>query len=134
MTKKDPPGVMAIGTVTEFGKRMVDDHSNANEQLRQIAQQENVSLPTDMDKVDQATFEHLPKLSGAEFDREYAELMVKDHEKDVTEFQKESRIGKNDSIKNFAVQTLPTLEEHLQLARQMEKSAKSASNSSASKM
>ena len=120
--------------VKEFGKRMVNDHSKANEQLKQIAQQENVDLPTDMNKSDQATYDRLSKLSGAEFDREYAKLMVKDHEKDVAEFQRESRIGKDDSIKNFAAQTLPTLQEHLQLARQMEKSAMTVGNSSDGKM
>lgn len=120
--------------VKEFGKRMVEDHSKANEQLKQIAQQENITLPTDMNKMDQATYDRLSQLSGAEFDREYAKLMVKDHEKDVTEFQKESRTGKTGSVKNFAAQTLPTLQEHLQLARQMEKSTLSASNSIDSKM
>ena len=120
--------------VREFGKRMVNDHSKANEQLKQIAEQENVSLPTDMNKTDQATYDRLSKLSGADFDREYARLMVKDHEKDVAEFQKESRSGKDDPIKNFAVQTLPTLQEHLQLAKQMEKSTMSATNSPNGKM
>ena len=121
-------------SIREFGKRMVNDHSKANEQLKQIAQQESINLPVDMNRMDQATYDRLSKLSGAEFDREYAKLMVKDHEKDVAEFQKESRDGEDDSIKTFATQILPTLKEHLQLAKQMEKSAMSASASSNSKM
>jgi Domain of unknown function (DUF4142) len=46
--------------------------------------------------------------------------MVKDHSKDVSEFQKEAKSGKDESIKNFAAQTLPTLQNHLDQARQME--------------
>ncbi|MGB2628236.1 MAG: DUF4142 domain-containing protein [Candidatus Acidiferrum sp.] len=120
--------------VKEFGKRMVNDHSKANEQLKKIAEKESINLPTDMNKMDQATYDRLSKLSGTDFDREYAKLMVKDHEKDVAEFQKESHSGKDDSVKNFAAQTLPTLQEHLQLARQMDKSAMSAVNPSSGKM
>ena len=116
--------------VKEFGKRMVNDHSKAGEQLKQVAQQENLNLPMEMSKMDKASYELLSKLSGAEFDREYAKMLVKDHEKDVAEFQKESQDGKDEAIKNFAAQTFPTLQEHLQLAKQMEKSTMSASNSS----
>ncbi|MDQ2900502.1 MAG: DUF4142 domain-containing protein, partial [Acidobacteriota bacterium] len=48
--------------------------------------------------------------------RAYARDMVRDHKKDVAEFQKEANNGKNDDIKNFASQTLPTLQEHLKMA------------------
>jgi putative membrane protein len=81
--------------VKEFGKRMVNDHSKAGEQLKQVAQQENLNLPMDMNKMDKTSYERLSKLSGAEFDREYAKMMVKDHEKDVAEFQKELQEGMN---------------------------------------
>jgi putative membrane protein len=116
--------------VKEFGKRMVNDHSKAGEQLKQVAQQENLNLPMEMSKTDKGSYERLSKLSGAEFDREYAKMMVRDHEKDVAEFQKESQDGKDELMKNFAAQTLPTLQEHLQLAKQVEKSTMNASNSS----
>lgn len=57
----------------------------------------------------------LQKLSGSEFDKEFARLMVKDHEKDIAEFKKEAASGKG-SVQNFASQSLPTLEEHLRIA------------------
>ncbi|MGA8305461.1 MAG: DUF4142 domain-containing protein [Candidatus Acidiferrales bacterium] len=59
--------------------------------------------------------------TAAAFDRGYAQAMVKDHEQDVAAFEKESRAGKDQTIKSFAQETLPTLKEHLHLARQMEK-------------
>jgi putative membrane protein len=108
--------------VKEFGRRMETDHSKANEELKQAASQAGVSLPSEMSASDRVTYERLSKLHGAAFDRAYAQAMVTDHEKDIAAFEKESRSGQNEAIKSFAQQTLPTLKEHLQLARQMEKS------------
>ena len=106
--------------VKNFGRRMVQDHSKANEQLKNATSTESIPLPNEIDKSDQATYDRLSKLSGDAFDRAYARDMVKDHSKDVSEFQKEAKNGQNDAIKNFAAQTLPILQNHLDQARQME--------------
>ena len=108
--------------VKEFGKRMENDHSKAGDQLKDVASKNNINLPTDMDKKDQATYDNLSKLSGAEFDRVYAQHMVTDHEQDVEEFKNEASTGKNPDLKSFASKTLPTLQDHLRQAREMEKS------------
>ena len=52
--------------------------------------------------------------SGAAFDKAYVDMMVKDHEKDVKEFEKEANNGKDEQIKGFASETLPVLKEHLE--------------------
>jgi len=65
----------------------------------------------------QATKDKLSKLSGADFDRQYMEMMVKDHVKDVKEFEEASTKAKDADVKAWAAKTLPTLREHLQLAR-----------------
>lgn len=106
--------------VKDFGRRMVQDHSQANDQLKQAASQENLSLPSDLNRHDQATYDELSKLSGTAFDRAYARDMVRDHEKDLAAFRHEANDGTDPQIKNFASQTLPTLQEHLKLARHME--------------
>ena|SRR5947209_2532043 len=103
--------------VKKFGQRMVDDHSKANDQLKQLAQQKGVDLPTQPDAKDQATKKRLEKLSGEQFDKAYMQDMVKDHTKDVAEFQKESNSAKDPDVKNFASQTLPTLQDHLKEAK-----------------
>jgi putative membrane protein len=105
--------------VKKFGQRMAEDHTKAGEELKQAAMKENITLPTDLDTKDQATYDALSKLSGPAFDRAYARDMVKDHEQDIAEFKREANSGKNESIKNFAAQTLPTLEDHLKEAREM---------------
>jgi putative membrane protein len=115
--------------VKQFGERMVTDHSKANSQLKSVASKNDITLPSGLDAKDQATYDKLSKLSGPEFDRAYMKDMVSDHEKDVSDFKREANTGKNSDIKNFASQTLPTLQEHLQMARQTEQ--QTAGNSGA---
>ncbi len=103
--------------VKAFGQQMVDDHTKAGDQLKAVAQQENMTLPETLNSKDQAIYDRLSKLSGAAFDKAYIADMVKDHEMDVKEFQKEATHGKDSNIKNFASQTLPVLEGHLDKAK-----------------
>ena len=103
--------------VKKFGQRMVDDHSKANDQLKQLAQQKGVDLPTQPDAKDQAAMKRLEKLSGDQFDKAYMTDMVKDHTKDVAEFQMEANSGSDSDIKAFASKTLPTLQDHLKMAQ-----------------
>ncbi|HEV8578801.1 MAG TPA: DUF4142 domain-containing protein [Thermoanaerobaculia bacterium] len=102
--------------VKSFGQRMVDDHSKANDQLKQLATRKGLSLPAALPANMKNEMDHLAKLSGAEFDKMYMSHMVKDHKKDVAEFEKETTKADDSSVKSFAQQTLPTLREHLQLA------------------
>lgn len=107
--------------VKQFGQRMVDDHTKANDQLKQVAEQKGVTLPTDLSAKDKAEKGRLSKLKGEQFDRAYMQHMVMDHKKDVAEFKKESTSAKDSDVKNFASQTLPTLQDHLKQAQQVEK-------------
>jgi putative membrane protein len=65
----------------------------------------------------QKTIDKLSKLSGADFDKAYMNEMLKDHEKDVALFEKEANSGKDADVKSWATSTLPTLRDHLQMAR-----------------
>ena len=95
----------------------MNDHSKANDQLKEVAQKEGVTLPTKLDAKDAATKARLEKLSGEAFDRAYMKDMVADHTKDVREFKNEANNGKDPDVKNFAAQTAPTLEDHLKEAK-----------------
>jgi putative membrane protein len=105
--------------VKKFGQRMVQDHSKANDELKQIGSQEGINLPTDVSRTDAEKYDKLAKMSGPEFDRMYAQEMVKDHEKDVSEFKKATTSAQKPALKQFAQRTLPTLQSHLQEAKQM---------------
>jgi len=105
--------------VKQFGQRMVDDHSKANDQLKQIANQKGIATPTKLSSKDAATKARLEKLSGEQFDHAYMQTMVRDHTKDVAEFRTESKTAKDPELKNFVSQTLPTLEDHLKQAKRI---------------
>ncbi|MGI9072982.1 MAG: DUF4142 domain-containing protein [Bryobacteraceae bacterium] len=99
--------------VKAFGRQMVDDHTKANDDLNSVAEKKRMTLPTDMNAHQQDSYSKLRRLSRDEFDRAYVKDMVKDHEEDVKEFQKEANKGKDDDIKGFASRTLPVLQQHL---------------------
>jgi putative membrane protein len=103
--------------VKKFGQRMADDHSKANDELKTLAQSKNITLPSEIGAEEKALRDRLMKLSGPAFDQAYMKAMVSDHVKDVNEFKVESKNGKDPEVKAWAAKTLPTLEEHLKLAR-----------------
>ena len=103
--------------VKKFGQRMVDDHSKANDELKALAQNKKITLPTEIGPEEKALRDRLVKLSGPAFDQAYMKAMLNDHLKDVGEFRTESRSGKDPDVKAWAARTLPTLEEHLKMAR-----------------
>jgi putative membrane protein len=105
--------------VKQFGQRMVTDHTKANEQLKAIAQEKNIDVPTRVDDQHKKTAEKLAKLQGASFDRAFIQQMVEDHEKAVKLFSKEAQQGQDADLKAFAAKTLPTLQEHLTQATQL---------------
>jgi putative membrane protein len=100
--------------VKAFGQQMVDDHGKANEQLKSIAEKENLTLPTTMSAKHQAMYDMLKTKTGADFDKAYVKAMMKDHTEDVKEFKKESDNGKDEQIKGFAAETLPIIQGHLE--------------------
>jgi putative membrane protein len=111
--------------VKDFGKRMEQDHSKANDELKKIASDKGVQLSSDLDKKHKSKMDKLTKLSGAEFDRQYMRAMVSDHKDDIKKFQNVADKSKDADLKKFASQTLPTLKEHLQLAESTADAVKS---------
>jgi putative membrane protein len=112
--------------VKDFGQRMVTDHTKANDQLKQVASEKGVNLPDSPSSKDKAEYDRLSKLHGEAFDRAYSKMMVSDHKKDIAEFKQEASSGSDSQVKNFASQTLPTLQEHLQMAEKMNSTEKSS--------
>jgi putative membrane protein len=116
--------------VKQFGSRMVEDHSKANDELKKIASSKGITLPTDLDAKHKSKMDKMQKLSGAQFDRAYMDDMVADHKEDVAEFKKEANSGKDSDIKAFAAKTLPTLEDHLKMAQSTDQAVKASKTAS----
>lgn len=105
--------------VKQFAQRMVADHSKAQQELMDLAKQQNWALPTEVSDEQKKTHERLAKLSGEEFDREYMAHMVKDHEEDVAMYERGAAELQDAALKAYATRTLPVLREHLQQAREI---------------
>ncbi len=103
--------------VKNFGKQMAEDHGKNYEEVVALAKAKGVALPGEPDKGHKKDADKLSKLSGADFDKAYMKGMLKDHEKDVKEFDKMSKDAKDPDVKAFAAKTYPVLEGHLKMAR-----------------
>jgi putative membrane protein len=94
--------------VKSFGKRMVTDHGKANDELKSIASKKGIQLPSK---------EHSSKWTS---DKAYIDMMVKDHEKDLAEFKEEANSGSDPDVKKFADDTAKVVQEHLDLAKEIQ--------------
>ena len=98
--------------VKKFGNRMVTDHSKANNELMALAKEEGVSLPG-------------AKAPGKwKSDKDYMDMMVKDHEKDLAEFQKEAQNGTDPDVKAFAAKGAKMVSSHLKMAQETQAKVK----------
>lgn len=124
--------------VKSFADKMVVAHTKTNEELKNLAQSKNVTVPSSLSSYNKDKLEKLRELSGQEFDKEYMDNMVVAHNKNINDFQKELEDAKDTDIKNWISKTLPTLQEHLQMAQkaqyEIENSAKNNDNKSKSNM
>ena len=105
--------------VRRYGDRLRADHLAANEKLAPIASKYQIQLPSSPDSEAQATRDRLATLSGAQFDREFIQAAITDHEKDIDEYTKALGQLQNPELRAYADQTLPTLRQHLEMAQQI---------------
>jgi putative membrane protein len=119
-------------SVRQYAERLHQDHQQANKKLQAVAQQKGISLPTDIDAKHKRERDKLAEKQGVDFDADYLEAMIAEHRKDIKEFEKEAKEGKDPELKAYAAQTLPTLREHLKQAEQLQASSKKAAKKSKS--
>jgi putative membrane protein len=107
-------------SVRQFAQQMVKDHTTALNELTQLAQSKNITLPEGLPDDATALQSKLSSASGKTLDKDYMDGMVDDHKKDVSEFQDASQNAKDPDVKQWAAKTLPTLQAHLQKAEQVD--------------
>jgi putative membrane protein len=105
--------------VRKFAQRMVDGHGKANQELITLANKKGMTLARAMDQEHQQLADRLMKMSGEEFDRTFMKHMLKDHKDAVALFEAEANKTQDADLKQFASRTLPTLREHLRMAREL---------------
>ncbi len=109
--------------VKQFAQKMITDHSQLNQNLTQTAQTLGVTPPTSLDSKYQSQMSKLQNLSGEQFDKAYMKDQVRDHEQAIKLFRTEANDGQNPQLKQLAEQSLPILQQHLQMARSDMKTA-----------
>ena len=95
--------------VKKIGGTMVADHTKANNELMGIAKKKGVDLSKDKPK--------MKHLNDANFDKEYIDAMVKDHEEDLAAFQAEAKNGSHADVKAFASKTSAVIKKHLDMVK-----------------
>jgi putative membrane protein len=106
--------------VKQFAQKMVNDHSQMGDKwFKPVAQQIGVSEPKGPSKKDKKLIEKLQGLSGQEFDTQYIQAMVKDHQQDLKEFQNEAQAAQDPNVKQIAEQGTKVISQHLQMIEQI---------------
>jgi len=109
--------------VKTFARQMVTDHSEANRQLQELAAHKGVKLPSDLDAASRKSIEEAKAKAGPEFDQIYVnEAAVKDHTGARELFARAAKTAKDPDLRAYATKTLPVIDHHLEMARQLSRS------------
>jgi putative membrane protein len=116
------------GDVKDFANMIENDHSQALEDLTELMREKNMPQQRTIAQQTQQDIDRMAGLTGAEFDREFVNMMVGDHQKTVELFQDQQAIAQNPDVKDYVGDLLPELEMHLDKARRLQSKLFSAPN------
>lgn len=102
--------------VRNFGQHMIDDHSQALSSLESIAIRMNLDVPEDLEPRHAQAARQLSGLTASEFDRQFMDTMIRDHRELISKFEARAAASPANEIQKFAIDTLPRLRHHLQMA------------------
>ena len=106
--------------IRTFAQKMIDDHTQANQKLAELASQhDDLELSDEATPMDKAKAMILQFREGDNFDQAYANNQVVAHEQTIELFREYAQNGENAELKQFAEQTLPKLEQHLKHAQEL---------------
>lgn len=107
--------------VKAYGAMLVKDHTEANDKLKAICAQKNITLPTAVSSDMQKNLDDLQGKTGKDFDKAFINMMISDHKKVISAFKDEAKNGSDADIRGFADSTLHTLQHHLDEAEKCKK-------------
>jgi putative membrane protein len=110
--------------VRDYGETLAKDHSMGAQKTTALAKKLGITAPTEPPADALQTYEALAKLSGEEFDHQFAAHMVMGHQKEIAKYTEQSRDASNPEVAALAKETLPTLEKHLATAQALSKGSK----------
>jgi putative membrane protein len=112
--------------VKDLANMMIQQHTQNLKQVRQLASDNGVELPSVPAADQRQQIARLRSLHGRDFDREYTQLQVKDHKVAIRDFRQAADRTTNPALKAYIARTLPVLGEHEEMAMQANKNAESA--------
>jgi putative membrane protein len=107
------------GDVKQFANQMITDHTKTSSELKGLAKQDKLTVPTQLDSKHAQMLKQLKSTSRADFDSNYKQMQVAAHQDAVSLFQAYSQQGDNPDLRSWASKTLPTLQQHLQHAQSL---------------
>jgi putative membrane protein len=107
--------------IQDYGKMLVNDHTSLNNELKDLANQKNITLPSTVTSEQQDKIDKLSKETGSAFDKDFISMAIDDHEKDIDNFKKAGDNLTDQDLKDFIVKALPTLQKHLDKAKEIRK-------------
>lgn len=118
--------------VKDYAKTLISDHQSADKDLTAFAKSHKLAaIPadkpmTDADRQDDkdmtTAMAHLKTLKGAEFDKEYLNMMVSGHDKELTKIDVAISGATDPDLKSMLQSVKPVLQRHADQARDLQKS------------
>jgi len=112
--------------IKQFAQTMVTDHTKSTSLLKPIAAKHNVAVPKSPGPANEAKYKTLQKRSGAKFDAAYVELMITEHQNLLQAFQSAAGKAQDPQLKQFIATVQPVVAHHLDMAKQLRPTEKSA--------
>jgi len=109
--------------VRAFGQQLVQDQSNSYGELLELGQKTGETIPRGINVRTDRTVEDLTHAKGAQFDRRFIQDEIRNDQQTIALFRREADHGQNPDVKAWAQKTLPTLQGHLQKAKQLDHAA-----------
>jgi putative membrane protein len=113
-------------SVKDYAQILVTDHTNDYTQLSTVAGKANLIVPKGLDVAHDKMIAPFNKLKGAAFDHRYIQEMIAGHTKAIAVYTKEAADAESADLKAYASKTLPTLQKHLDGAKDLAKAKPSA--------
>lgn len=113
----------STGPAKSFAERMVEDHTKTSAELKKLAAQAHQQVPTALDSSHQNMLDKLKGLKGDDFSKQYVSDQDSAHKDAVSLFERYSKGGENAALKDWAGKTLPALQDHLRMAKDLDKSS-----------
>jgi putative membrane protein len=109
----------ASDDVKKLGQKLVDDRTQLDANLKPVADDLGVRMPSKLAKADQEEFDKLKGLSGADFDKEYLTYSLKSHRDDLHAFHTEEGQTNDQELKDAVAKQEAVIVGHLYMVNKL---------------